>query len=308
MKDFYIDTDIGFKEAQKFNGHIPTPDDWDLLVDSNEVNEDFRVWGPVDMFGDRPLLAGIKRKAFSKDLYDRTVALQTSINHTSDLRLSQSGPWDPAELKEKYGWEEGVDYKFKGNNKNALIRRKKDGTWDTVSRGKPIHSVVVGYKKGRFSGQVELDAWSKKNTDKLPVLFEMNDVMANAYDYIAPVEYKNQQIFADKFIPEDHRLNDTIFTTMSLNKYTESDTSMMGYHIDAGDLNSSLTCISVFHVGEFTGAYFVLPQHRVAISVGDGDVFVGDSRKQHGVSQIYGSGTRISCVSYCDTRMAKYAK
>ena len=42
----------------------------------------------------------------------------------------------------------------------------------------------------------------------------------------------------------------------------------------------------------------------VAISVGDGDVFVGDSRKQHGVSEIEGPGTRLSCVSYCDTRMA----
>ncbi|WP_440233831.1 hypothetical protein, partial [Escherichia coli] len=75
-------------------------------------------------------------------------------------------------------------------------------------------------------------------------------------------------------------------------------TSMMGYHIDAGDLNSSLTCISVFKVGSFKGASFNLPQHRVAISVGDGDVFVGDSRKQHGVSEIEGPGTRLSCVSY----------
>jgi hypothetical protein len=35
-----------------------------------------------------------------------------------------------------------------------------------------------------------------------------------------------------------------------------------------------------------------------------GDVFVGDSRKQHGVSELEGPGTRLSCVSYCDTRMA----
>jgi len=274
MKDFYIDTDLGFQEAQKFHGRVPTEDDYDILVDADEVDDDFRVWGPANMFGERELLAGVKRKVFPKDVYDRIVNTSQSIKHTSDL------------------------------TKNAIIRRKKDGTWDTVARGKAIHSVLLGYKRGRFTGQIELDAWSKKNPEELKVFFEMNDFAAEAYDFIAPKEYKEQVIFADKYIKQNHRLNGTVFTTMSLNQYTENETSMMGYHIDAGDLNSSLTCISVFKVGDYKGAYFILPQHRCAISIGDGDVFVGDSRKQHGISEIEGPGMRISCVSYCDTRMA----
>ena len=304
MKEFFIDTDIGLDEAQKYHGRVPTEDDYDLVVDADEVDDDFRVWGPANMFGERELLAGVARKVFPKDIYDDCVYTMMEINHTSDLRTAQAGPWDPDELFKNFGWVEGEHYMFKGNTRNALIRKKKDGTWDTVARGKAIHSVLLGYKKGRFTGQIELDAWSKKNPEKQKVFFDMNHYAAQAYEFIAPKEYKNQVMFADKYIKKDHRLNDTIFTTMSANKYTENDTSMMGYHIDAGDLNSSLTCISVFKVGDYKGAYFIVPQHRVAISVGDGDVFVGDSRKQHGVSEIEGPGTRLSCVSYCDTRMA----
>ena len=304
MKEFFIDTDIGFDESQKFHGRVPTEDDYDLVVDADEVDDDFRVWGPANMFGERELLAGVARKVFPKDVYDDCVKTMMEINHTSDLRTAQAGPWDPDELLKKFGWVEGEHYKFKGKTRNALIRKKKDGTWDTVSRGKAIHSVLLGYKKGRFTGEIELDAWSKKNPEKQKTFFDMNFYAAKSYNFIAPKEYTNQVMFADKYIKKENRLNDTIFTTMSANKYTENDTSMMGYHIDAGDLNSSLTCISVFKVGDFKGAYFILPQHRVAISVGDGDVFVGDSRKQHGVSEIEGPGTRLSCVSYCDTRMA----
>ena len=37
MKEFFIDTDIGFDEAQKFHGRVPTEDDYDLVVDADEV-------------------------------------------------------------------------------------------------------------------------------------------------------------------------------------------------------------------------------------------------------------------------------
>jgi len=174
MKEFFIDTDIGLDEAQKYHGRVPTEDDYDLVVDADEVDDDFRVWGPANMFGERELLAGVARKVFPKDVYDDCVKTMMEINHTSDLRTAQAGPWDPDELLKKFGWVEGEHYKFKGKTRNALIRKKKDGTWDTVARGKAIHSVLLGYKKGRFTGEVELDAWSKKNPEKQKVFFDMN--------------------------------------------------------------------------------------------------------------------------------------
>jgi len=304
MKEFVVVEDIGFQSAMRYQGQIPSPEDYDTVLDAEVINCDFKVLGPRDIFGDRPLLAAIKRHAFTDQDYTDIKTCLDSINITSDLRIAQAGPWDPKELLRQYNWVEGVDYKFKGGNKNAMIRRKKDGTWDTVARGRPIHSVLIGYKRGRFTGEIELDAWSKKNPDKLEILNRMNVIADATYQEIAPFEYAAQRAFADDNIPKTYHLGGTIFTTLSANKYEDDDTSMMGYHIDAGDLNTSLTCLSVFHIGTFTGALFVLPQFRVAISIGDGDVFVGDSRKQHGVSPIAGKGRRLSCVSYCDTRLA----
>ena len=83
MKEFFIDTDIGFDEAQKFHGRVPTEDDYDLVVDADEVDDDFRVWGPANMFGERELLAGVARKVFPQDVYDNCVKTMMEINFLS---------------------------------------------------------------------------------------------------------------------------------------------------------------------------------------------------------------------------------
>lgn len=308
MKTFTVTQDIGFEPSMKYQGTVPTNDDFDTLYDATKIGEDFIIYGPADVFGDRPICAAVKRRAFTGPVYDEIRTFLNGVNMTSDLRIAQAGPWDPQELKEKYGWIEGKDYMFKGDNKNAMIRRKKDGSWDTVARGRSIHSVLMGYKRGRFTGEIDLDAYCKKNPEALVPLNKMNVIAELAYGELAPNEFKAQKSWADRNIKKDYHLGGTIFTTLSVNKYQANDTSMMGYHIDAGDLNSSLTCLSVFHVGKFTGAYFVLPRYRVAVAVGDGDVFVGDSRQQHGVSTLKGKGTRLSVVSYCDTRLADEAQ
>ena len=47
-----------------------------------------------------------------------------------------------------------------------------------------------------------------------------------------------------------------------------------------------------------------MPRFGIAISRGDGDVFVGDSGQVHGVIDVEGNGISMNCVSYCDTRLA----
>ena len=77
----------------------------------------------------------------------------------------------------------------------------------------------------------------------------------------------------------------------------------MSYHIDSGDLDGGLTTIATFLEGDVK-TYFVLPRYGVAVSRGDGDVFIGDSGEVHGVIDIEGKGISMNCVSYCDTRLA----
>ena len=58
----------------------------------------------------------------------------------------------------------------------------------------------------------------------------------------------------------------------------------------------------------YEGGYFVLPRYRCAFRIGDGDVFVANSRQVHGVSETTGNGKRYSIVSYSMTKLGKKAK
>jgi hypothetical protein len=62
--------------------------------------------------------------------------------------------------------------------------------------------------------------------------------------------------------------------------------------------------MAVFRVGDYDGAYFVLPRYRLAIDVDDNSVLITNSGDLHGVTEIIGEGTRLSCVSYCDKKVA----
>ena len=303
MKDFYVDVDLGHPETtRKYKGKHPTEDDFDVLIRADDVDEDFRVWGPEDVGGNRDLLTAIKRRPFSPDEYETVSVCLDGIRLASSLRGAQSGPWLPEDLAEI--GVEGVDYIFKGRDRNMIFLKKTTGEgFRDVAVAKEIDSGFIGYRRGRFTGKVAQDGYSREHPEVLEGLFKMNEVCARAYAEVAPREWANQLAFAQKGVPPEFRLNGLPFTSMSVNRYNAEGTTRMGYHVDAGDVRGALTCIAVFHYGAFDGAYFCLPQHRVAVAVGNGDVMVGDSHKQHGVTPIRGEGTRISCVTYCDARL-----
>ena len=59
-----------------------------------------------------------------------------------------------------------------------------------------------------------------------------------------------------------------------------------------------------FREGDYTGGYLVFPRYKLAIEFPDNCVIIGDSLQLHGVSPVYGEGTRYSCIAYCDRRLA----
>ena len=95
-----------------------------------------------------------------------------------------------------------------------------------------------------------------------------------------------------------------VFTTLSANRYHSGQSSKKSAHIDSGDTEFGMTTMSVFREGDYTGAYLTFPRYGVAIDAPDNSVVIADSRQVHGVTQIYGTGQRFSCVAYCDNRLA----
>ncbi len=245
---------------------------------------------------DEIVVAGIKKNVYQGQVYDEIKECLLSIDDTTTMRANCAGPIDTDKLDEL-----GVEYQLRTKNSYKTIG--KNGKVGMIAQGNPIHSVIMGYKRGRFTGKIDKSGWSKKNPEKDLILSQIPSINDAAYEELAPVEFGRQKTFAETAIRPEHRIAGGIHTTLSANKYSPDGSPKMSYHIDSGDLEGGLTTIATFLEGDVK-TYFVLPRYGIAIARGDGDVFVGDSSQVHGVIDIKGDGISMNVVSYCDTRVA----
>jgi len=265
-----------------------------------EPTEDVLIYKDVvSLTPKKPILVGVKKNVYQAqgNKYQQIKDCLLSIDDTTTMRANCAGPIDLDELD-----RQGIKAELRTPNSYFTIDAK--GQRSMIAQGNPIHSVMLGYKKSRFTQKIGKSGWSKANPEKDAILSQIPSINDIAYKELAPEYYWNQKRFAERFIEKEHRISGGIYTTLSANKYSENGSSAMSYHIDAGDLPQGLTTIANFHHGDVDGCYFVLPRYGVAIARGDGDVLVGDSGEVHGVIDIKGNGTSMNCVCYCDTRVA----
>ena len=280
-----------FNESKELLGDWPLPEHiihwFDPQVDTKYI---FKT--PID----ETVIAGIKKKVYTGDKYREIKECLLGIDDTTTMRANCAGPIDTEELD-----RQGVNYELRTKNSYYTIDDKGKGSM--IAQGNPIHSVMMGYKRGRFTGKIAESGWSKNNPEKNEVLCQIPVINDVAYNEISPERYSFQKSWAEKHIEPQFRISGGIHTTLSANKYSSDGSQRMSYHIDSGDLDGGLTTIATFLEGDVK-TYFVLPRFGVAIARGDGDVFVGDSGQVHGVIDIEGEGISMNVVSYCDTRLA----
>jgi len=300
MKKFVVDREkCDWKESvAKFKGTILTEVDYDQVFYDKDS---FKILGPPEgVFRERRTLAVVIKDVYTDkpSIYD---ALK-NIKLTSDLRTTQSGPVNKELLNTK-GLIEGEDYKLINNN--SYIRKSKNGKWQDVERGNEIYSGMIGYKKNRWTGENTITPWCEQNPDSwnnIKEIATINDKvfsenLSEIYDYQKSWVYENI----------DHLISDSIFTTLSINKYHKDyDVNGMGAHVDSGDVSGGRTTMAVFGEGDIEGAYFVFPRWGVAIKREHGDVVIADSNEIHGVTPISaGNGSMITCVAYSDSRLKR---
>ena len=295
-----------FDESKKLLGEWPIEShiqQWfDPQVDTKYI---------LSNFLGETILAGIKKRVYTGEKYEEIKSCLMSIDDTTTMRASCSGPIDI----EDRGWKEiGKDddkliYEDKDGQKyqlrtdNSFFVLGKGDKQSGVAQANPIHSVMIGFKRGRLTGKMAESNWSIANRDRNDILSQIPEINDVAYKEIAPVEYNFQKSYVESGIESKYRINGGIHTTLSANKYSSDGSQRMSYHIDSGDLDGGLTTIATFLEGNVK-TYFVLPRFGIAVSRGDGDVFVGDSGQVHGVIDVEGEGISMNCVSYCDTRLA----
>jgi len=304
IRAYNCDTDLGDSYARELEGHLPKEEHYDYLFDANEIGQDFIVYGPVDTkTGMRPVIGGVRKKVFKDNDHKRMISAIEKIKSTTVAR----GTCSPEPIKQSILDRltlSGQKFQLSKDGRSYRVWKEAKGDkpaqWDTRWRTNPIPSATEGWTLDKNTNVPKISKGFANNKELREEFDFLNQKAEHAYYKIAPVEFKKQKKFLQSRVSSEFRLGKTVFTTLAINKYGD-EMPAMNYHIDSNDENSGLTTISVFNQGRYEGGYFVLPQYRCAFKVGDGDVFVGNSRKIHGVTQLEGRGKRLSVVSYANT-------
>ena len=295
MKRITITKDLGEKETfSKWNGKFLDDTSYDKVI---KVTENTAILKPtMSLDGTDVPLAYVMTNVYPDDKVRDTLM---SIEDTSKMRANCSGPIDKEEMKSK-GLIEGVDYRLRTPNSYQV--KTKNGQWGMIAYANEIHSVMIGYKRGRFTGAIDSSGWVKDNPEKFDTLKDIAKYNEIAFDKANSQIYNKQKSFTESFIEPEYRIG--IFTTLSANRYHSGQSSKMSAHIDSGDTEFGMTTMCVFREGDYTGAYLTFPRYGVAIDAPDNSVVIADSRQVHGVTEIHGTGQRFTCVAYCDNRLA----
>ena len=58
-----------------------------------------------------------------------------------------------------------------------------------IAYANEIHSVMAGWKRGRFTGAIEKSGWSKDNPDKFEILKDICHYNEIAFEKVDPERY-----------------------------------------------------------------------------------------------------------------------
>ena len=296
MQYINLKTDLGKKETlDKWKGQFPDETSYSQVI--RVTNEDTAIMKPIiSLDGSDVPLAYIITNAYPDDEVRNTLK---SIEDVSTMRANCSGPIDKEDMKRK-GLIEGEHYKLRSPNSYQV--RTKSGGWGMIAYANEIHSVMIGYKRGRFTGAIDSSGWTKDNPEKFNTLKDISKYNELAFQSANNTVYTKQKIFAESFVKPEHRMG--IFSTYSANRYHSGQSTKMSFHVDSGDTEMGLTSMCVFREGDYDGAFLTFPRYGVAIDAPDNSVVIADSLEVHGVTEISGNGERFSCVAYMDNRLA----
>ena len=294
MQEIKLRRDYGSNQTQKkWAGNYLTEEAHDQVI---SATEDTVIFKPgASLYEDVPLAYVVCNAYPDNKILD---CLKT-IEETTTMRANASGPIEPEDMKKK-----GI-LEYKLRTSNSYHMKTKSGKWGMIAYANEIHSVMAGWKKGRFTGGIEASGWTKDNPEKWEILKDISVHNEAAFKKVDPERYQAQKDFAELHISTEHRAG--IMTTLSMNRYSDLGLGShqgMSVHVDSSDTEAGMTTMCHFRDGEYTGAYLTFPRYGIAIDAPDNSVIIADSLELHGVTPIKGEGTRYSCVAYCDRRLA----
>ena len=159
METVKLTKDYGNNQSQeKWAGNFLTEEAYEQVV---SPTEDTVIFKPgASLYDDVPLAYVVC------DAYPDTKVIDClkTIEETTKMRANASGPILEEDMKAK-----GItEYKLRSPNSYQV--KTKKGEWGMIAYANEIHSVMAGWKRGRFSGGIEASGWTKDNPDKFEIL------------------------------------------------------------------------------------------------------------------------------------------
>ena len=181
MKYITAKTDYGEKETfEKWNGKFYQESDLDQII---HVTEDTAIYRPdATLEGVGIPIAYVITDAV---LDDNITDVLYSVEDSSVMRANCAGPILPEEMLKK-GLVEGKDYKLRSPNSYYL--KTKSGKWGMIAYSNSIDSVMVGAKRGRFTGKVNIS-----NAELFEKLKDLSRYVEDAFEKADPEIYGRQK-------------------------------------------------------------------------------------------------------------------
>lgn len=182
-------------------------------------------------------------------------------------------------------------------------RIRKDGTVSKITIGNKVLSGNVGYMDANaMVPYCRTTAFGRKYFDKFQAGIPFVQAIDKLYSQLAPDHYKEQKMYAEG-TNQNYVIADTAFTTITVNKNFRT-----ALHKDSGDLPQGFGNLIAYREGDWTGAYFILPEYGVGIDLHNGDVLFVDVHRWHCNTPFINmkeGDKRISFVLYYREQMIK---
>jgi hypothetical protein len=156
-------------------------------------------------------------------------------------------------------------------------RIRNDGSVSKITVGNKVYSGNVGYMDaGAMVHYCRKTAFARDHFDKFTDGIPFVEFIDKKYQEYCPTHYEKQLAIA-KGTNKNYRIADTSFTTVTVNRNFQT-----AVHKDAGDFPDGFGNLIIYREGQYEGAYFCLPEYRVAIDMQNGDLLFADVHRWHG--------------------------
>jgi hypothetical protein len=289
MKTLTVKSKLSEEQIKDLEGQFLNESYIDIILeeDTKVVNEEGK---PIAVF-----IKNVIPHNLAEDAY---YALRKAVAKSNN-RGQAAGPLPP-ELKVGDKLDGMTIGKIVGGNR--FIPLKKDGTLSNSPKARAVNSSIIGYAD-RYARipYCRTTEFTYRHFETYKKAVPYIQYISRLFKEYLPDRWQNQKDEWDK-THQDFKIQDTVFTTVTVNKNFRT-----ACHYDNGDLPEGFGNLAVLETGKYQGGYTVIPKYGVAVNVRNCDLALFDVHELHGNTAITSNRPyeRISVVCYFRKKMVQ---